>query len=676
MFKKYVVGLQCLSLLVFSHATYAEEAEVLSGEIYHSFEDHFEHQKDREVFHIKDEKTKSTRELTFPDGKVPESFKKIVNGSKIQVKGKKLSDGQFQFQNMNFDKALLAEDTFSDKAIKGTRSVLTVIVDFMDSNSTCTEEKAVSYMYDANYSYSVKNFFDKSSKNLFGITGEVARVKLSLNVADETQCDPYGWASKANTLLNSAGYTISNYRHRMYLLPSNTKCQWAGLGNVNGPTTWVKSCNPKVMAHELGHNLGLGHSSKGTSTYGDASDTMGSSYSEFNAPHKDQLGWIALEKSTIISKPGTYRLAPLNPESESTHPQLYKILKTDTNEYYYLSYRRPTGDFDGNLSSIYANRLNITKYKGSGSSSTLFLNGLGVGEPYDLSSPEVSIKVLSLTDAYIEFSLSGEITTPTDNIAPTISLLKPLNNSRYPVNAGVVAEANASDNVGVVRVDFYVADTIKCSDTTAPYSCLFSMPESSSLKIQARAVDAAGNFKDSDMIFISNNSTGGDTVAPTVNLTSPDNGSRFDPASTVVMQASALDNIGVIKVEFFVDGSLKCSDTTAPYSCNIKMPEGSDIKLTAKAHDAAGNVKESVVVTISNKLIEPPIKKPIEKNELTSLPVYKLESRQPISCGTIAPAAPVSVGSSLQGILTLVGGLLMSFIRKIGKWIINRFKKD
>jgi cellulose 1,4-beta-cellobiosidase len=56
---------------------------------------------------------------------------------------------------------------------------------------------------------------------------------------------------------------------------------------------------------------------------------------------------------------------------------------------------------------------------------------------------------------------------------------------------------------------------------------------------------------------------------PTATLTSPSNGAEFPAGSTVPLTATATDPDGSIdRVEFFVDGNLVATDTTAPYSAS------------------------------------------------------------------------------------------------------------
>ncbi len=93
---------------------------------------------------------------------------------------------------------------------------------------------------------------------------------------------------------------------------------------------------------------------------------------------------------------------------------------------------------------------------------------------------------------------------------------------------------------------------------------------------------------------------GSDTTPPVVALTAPASGAVLKGA--VTLNASASDNIGVSRVEFYLDGaSLLGTDTAAAYSVSLNtagFTEGSH-SLTAKAFDAAGNAAVSAAVGVS-----------------------------------------------------------------------------
>jgi leucyl aminopeptidase len=93
-----------------------------------------------------------------------------------------------------------------------------------------------------------------------------------------------------------------------------------------------------------------------------------------------------------------------------------------------------------------------------------------------------------------------------------------------------------------------------------------------------------------------------DTTPPTVAITAPAAGATVSGTTTISVNAS--DNVALSRVEFWVDGVNKGSDTTSPYSYawdTTAVVNGSHT-LVAKAVDSSNNVgtSASVGVTVSN----------------------------------------------------------------------------
>jgi hypothetical protein len=97
-----------------------------------------------------------------------------------------------------------------------------------------------------------------------------------------------------------------------------------------------------------------------------------------------------------------------------------------------------------------------------------------------------------------------------------------------------------------------------------------------------------------------------DTTAPTTSITAPASGATVSGTTTI--SASASDNVGVTKVDFYVDSVLKGSDTSSPYSYSWATTSYSNGAHTiyTKAYDAAGNVGTSASrsVTVSNTVTD------------------------------------------------------------------------
>ncbi|MFA6003656.1 MAG: fibronectin type III domain-containing protein, partial [Elusimicrobiota bacterium] len=97
--------------------------------------------------------------------------------------------------------------------------------------------------------------------------------------------------------------------------------------------------------------------------------------------------------------------------------------------------------------------------------------------------------------------------------------------------------------------------------------------------------------------------SGGDTAAPAVAFTAPAAGATVS-GSAVAVSASASDNVGVLGVQFKLDGAnTGAEDTSSPYaiSWNTLGASNGAHALSAVARDAAGNTSTATVsVTVSN----------------------------------------------------------------------------
>lgn len=110
---------------------------------------------------------------------------------------------------------------------------------------------------------------------------------------------------------------------------------------------------------------------------------------------------------------------------------------------------------------------------------------------------------------------------------------------------------------------------------------------------------STGAYDDHDDLIFAVGGGGGDTNPPTTSITAPLNGAVVSGTTTIT--ASASDDVGVTKVEFYVDSALKGTDTTAPYSYawdTTAYPNGSHT-IFSKAYDAAGNVGTSTTITVT-----------------------------------------------------------------------------
>jgi len=91
-----------------------------------------------------------------------------------------------------------------------------------------------------------------------------------------------------------------------------------------------------------------------------------------------------------------------------------------------------------------------------------------------------------------------------------------------------------------------------------------------------------------------------DNTPPQVSIINPQNGKVV--SGTVKIEVKATDNVGVTKVEFYIDGKKVGDDTTSPYeySWNTNtLQYNSTHTIQAKAYDKAGNIGKSLVISVT-----------------------------------------------------------------------------
>jgi subtilisin family serine protease len=196
----------------------------------------------------------------------------------------------------------------------------------------------------------------------------------------------------------------------------------------------------------------------------------------------------------------------------------------------------------------------------------------------------------------VQVSNSPESPAPTDTEAPTATILSPSDGAT--ISGATVVSVSASDNLAVTRVELLIDGTVFSADTTAPYSFTWNTMGLADgwRTLSAVAYDEAGNVGRSDetMVLISNPAT--DTVAPTVTIVSPYSGSAVAKKISINVQAS--DNVGVNRIELYIDGKLKRTSYsgTLAFVLNTSPLRSGAHTLLARAFDAAGNVSEDSVV--------------------------------------------------------------------------------
>jgi thermitase len=193
-------------------------------------------------------------------------------------------------------------------------------------------------------------------------------------------------------------------------------------------------------------------------------------------------------------------------------------------------------------------------------------------------------------------AVQAALGTGADKTPPVVSFSAPL--SGESISGTRTVFVSATDNVQVDSVELYINGVLKSTMTGTPYQWSWNTLSyaNGTYTLTAIARDHSGNSATATRSVTVSNLA--DTTPPTVAITSPIGGTTVSTNQTVTVSAS--DNRGVTKVELYVDGVLKETDTSAPWSFRVNTRQWApgNHTLVAKAFDAAGNSSLSSAVTV------------------------------------------------------------------------------
>jgi subtilisin family serine protease len=189
-------------------------------------------------------------------------------------------------------------------------------------------------------------------------------------------------------------------------------------------------------------------------------------------------------------------------------------------------------------------------------------------------------------NAYRAVAAAVASTPPTDAAPPAVAVTAPA--AAAMLSGAATVTVAASDSGSINRVDLYVDGVLLGSDTTAPYSFAWDTRNAANgaHALVAKAVDAAGNVGTSPAVAVTVDNALVDSTRPTARIIS-----TSKSATALTVNASATDNVAVTRVELLVDGVLKATRPTAPYTFAVDLAAlaAGNHNVYVRAWDAAGN---------------------------------------------------------------------------------------
>ena len=222
--------------------------------------------------------------------------------------------------------------------------------------------------------------------------------------------------------------------------------------------------------------------------------------------------------------------------------------------------------------------------------------GLAVGT-YTLTAVATDSQGAQTTSSARSFTVSNV------NVPPTVSLVIPIDNSRWnsPATVTIQANANSGEANDTVSVGFYANGTLLGTRSSSPFSLVNNFT-AGTYTITAIATDGQGAQTTSAARTITVSDTNN---PPTVSITAPAGGANFPTAPTPSISITTSTTAGEVngwltKVEVYANGGLIGTKTSGPWNFTWTNVSQGSYSLTAIAYDNfnAATTSGAVAITV------------------------------------------------------------------------------
>ncbi len=205
-----------------------------------------------------------------------------------------------------------------------------------------------------------------------------------------------------------------------------------------------------------------------------------------------------------------------------------------------------------------------------------------------------------VTDSLGNIATSAGINVTVGAISlPSISITAPITGGTLLVGSPftITATAAAGTSGSVTKVDFFIGDVAIGTDTTAPFSIVWTPSVVGGPNINARVTDSNGTTVNAVPIAV----IVAAPTLPSVALTAPATAASTvlgSPAPVTIAATASTTVVGatISRVDFYAGTTLIGTDATAPFTITWIPTAAGTVNLTARAFDSNSTSADSVAV--------------------------------------------------------------------------------
>jgi hypothetical protein len=213
------------------------------------------------------------------------------------------------------------------------------------------------------------------------------------------------------------------------------------------------------------------------------------------------------------------------------------------------------------------------------------------------------------------------------NAAPQVSITTPTGGSQVRNGERITVTVQATDDAGLSKLFFQASGAVQATvtrdvpqGTNTSYTTTFfvnvplNAPPGASIELRASALDTGNATGDAQAVTVLVR----DSIAPSVQITAPQNGVKVEPGEMVTVTVRATDNGSVSAISLTGSGAASFSETReitpsqSPAEVTFQVPVSETARVTdtlvlsARATDTTGNTSQQTSITLGIKDIWPP----------------------------------------------------------------------